>query len=269
MDWGLSNTDGRDFVHEHACHRLQAALSDRYGLRGLFAVTTDHRPYWDALPDDPLAPGDDEAIELAREGWQRARSGAIGEAVHAALAATARIADAVRESSLEGSLWNDTVPLHRSGFPLGRDPGKHCGECAWIALAGPGRAVTRCRQTRQGAGSTARRVDEADHACERFEPKLTAASCGSCGACCRQGFDLVPVRPRDAIRKHHPELVREGRHGAYLPRPEGRCVALTGDGAAGTPYRCGVYGKRPSACREFEIGGDSCLLARRRVGLSR
>ncbi|MFI5306443.1 MAG: YkgJ family cysteine cluster protein [Polyangiales bacterium] len=269
VDWGLSNTDEHDLVREHACHRLQAALSNRYGLRGLFAVTTDHRPYWDALPEDPLAPGDDLAIELAREAWQRARGGAIGEAVHSALAATAKVADAVRPFSGERSLWGDTVALHASGFPLGRDESKRCENCAWMFSAGPGRAVTRCRQTRKGAGSIARRVAPADRACERFEPKLSIDGCGSCGACCREGFDLVPVRPRDAIRKRHPELVRESRHGAFLPRPEGHCVALDGDGDAATPYRCRVYGNRPSACVEFEVGGDACLLARRRVGLSR
>ncbi|HEY6880418.1 MAG TPA: hypothetical protein VI299_20480, partial [Polyangiales bacterium] len=35
-DWGLENVDDRDLLQEHACHRLQASLGDRYGLRGLF-----------------------------------------------------------------------------------------------------------------------------------------------------------------------------------------------------------------------------------------
>jgi hypothetical protein len=56
-DWGLSNEDARDLVLEHACHRVQAALADRHGLRALFAVTTEWRPYWDALPIDPLRSG--------------------------------------------------------------------------------------------------------------------------------------------------------------------------------------------------------------------
>ena len=72
IDWGLCNFDDRDAIAEHACHRLQAALADTVGLRGFFAVTTDWRPYWDALPADPLAPGADPAIELARAAWPAA-----------------------------------------------------------------------------------------------------------------------------------------------------------------------------------------------------
>src|SRR5690606_12500853 len=72
-DWGLSNTDDADLVYEHACHRLQAALAMPYGLRDFFAVTTDWRPYWDALPRDTLADGEDPAIPLAREGYRRSQ----------------------------------------------------------------------------------------------------------------------------------------------------------------------------------------------------
>ena len=43
-DWGLDNTSERDLVYEHACHRLQATLAGRYGLRDFFAVTTEWRP---------------------------------------------------------------------------------------------------------------------------------------------------------------------------------------------------------------------------------
>jgi hypothetical protein len=269
VDWGLGNTDDRDLVSEHACHRLQAALSDRHGLRALMAVTTDHRPYWDGLPSDPLAPGDDPAIELAQTAWQRARSGPWGEALQAALAATARVADAVRPFAASGSLWQATQPLHASGFPLGRDAARTCGDCAWLFHAGPGRPLARCRQTRAGARSIARRVQPSDQACERFEKKLGDDACAPCGACCREGFDLVPVRPREPIAKLHPELVHSDRHGLCLPRPGGRCVALTGEGSGAQPYRCSVYAQRPRACAEFELGGDACLQARRRVGLSR
>ncbi len=270
-DWGLSNTDARDELSEHACHRLQAALSDRHGLRALMAVTTDHRPYWDALPDDPLAPGADPAIALAQAGWQRARSGPWAEALQRALAATAAVAEAVRPFASPRSLWQQTQRLHASGFPLGRGQlsERSCGQCAWLFRGGPGRPLPRCRQTRAGARSVARRVQPSDPACERFEPAFGAEACGSCGACCRQGFDLVPVRAREPILKRHPQLVQHDRHGACLPRPDGRCVGLDGDGGAARPYRCRVYADRPRACAEFELGGDACLQARRRVGMSR
>jgi hypothetical protein len=267
-DWGLSNVDEHDLVREHACHRLQAALSDRHGLRALMAVTTEHRPYWDALLVDPLAPGDDPAIELAQTAWQRARSGIWAEALEAALGATARIASAARPFSGEHSLWRTTQPLHASGFPLARDSAHTCGACAWLFVAGPGHPQSRCRQTRNGARSIARRVQPSERGCERWEPKLDNDACAPCGACCRQGFDLVPVRAREPIIKHYPSLVHSDRHGLHLPRPSGHCVALEGDGATHA-YRCSVYGERPRACAELEVAGDACLVARRRVGLSR
>jgi hypothetical protein len=269
LDWGLCNEDGRDLVREHACHRLQAALSDRHGLRSLMAVTTEHRPYWDTLPEDPLANGLDPAIELAQAAWLRARRSAWAEALQSALEATARIAAVVRAFTAEPSLWSETRPLHASGFPIGRDAARTCGDCAWLFVAGPGRAVPRCRQTRKGVHEIALRVQQTDRACDRFEHKLGPDACAPCGACCRQGFDLVAVRPREPITRLHPELLQEDRHGLGVPRPAGLCIALAGDGSREQPYRCRIYADRPRACAEFAVAGDACLQARRRIGLSR
>jgi hypothetical protein len=269
LDWGLCNEDGRDLVCEHACHRLQAALSDRHGLRALMAVTTEHRPYWDTLPDDPLADGDDPAIDLAQAAWLRARRSVWADALQAALCATAEIAAVTRPFSAEASLWSATQPLHASGFPLGHDPARTCGDCAWLFVAGPGHPVPRCRQTRRGVHERARRVQASDRACDRFERALTMDACATCGACCRQGFDLVAVRAREPITRRHPELLQLDRHGLGVPRPNGLCVALEGEGEDQQPYRCRIYADRPHACADFEVGGDACLEARRRVGLSR
>src|SRR5690606_5120027 len=96
VDWGLANVDDRDLVLEHACHRLQAKLSARHGLRDFFAVTTEHRPYWDALPPDPLAAGDDPAIAIAQRAYHAARREPWGSALQAAFEATARIAAVAR-----------------------------------------------------------------------------------------------------------------------------------------------------------------------------
>jgi hypothetical protein len=268
-DWGLCNTDGRDLLREHACQRVQAALSARHGLRGLMAVTTEHRPYWDALPEDPLAAGSDPAIEPALAAWQRARRGPWGEALEAALSATAAVAGAVRGFAASDSLWATTRGMHESGFPLGGDPAQRCGACTWLFVAGPGRPLPRCRQTRAGAGSIARRVSRDAIACERFEPRFDASACGTCGACCREGFDLVTVRAREPMARRHASLCSRDRHGLHVPRPLGRCVALEGTGESQTPYRCRVYRDRPRSCAEFAVGGDACLQARRRVGLSR
>jgi hypothetical protein len=269
-DWGLCNEGDRDLVREHACHRVQAALADRHGLRGLLAVTTDHRTYWDALPEDPLADGDDPAIAFARDAWLRARSGNWGDALEAALSATAQVASAVRPFAAESSLWRATEPLHANGLRLHRDAALRCAQCMWLHVAGPGKRLPRCRQVRDNAGSVARRVEPDMRACERYEAKPEADdACGACGACCRQGFDLVPVRAREAFARLHPSLVCSDAHGLHVPRPNGRCVALEGEGDASAPYRCRVYAERPRSCAQFEVFGDACLEARRRVGLSR
>ena len=116
-DWGLENLDGRDLVAEHACHRLQHALATRFGLRGLLSVTTEHRTYWDALPDDALATDADPAIEVARAAWERATSGPWAQPLHDALAATRAIAQIVRQGALpEESVWHaDSAPIVERG----------------------------------------------------------------------------------------------------------------------------------------------------------
>ncbi len=104
-DWGLKNMASKT-VHEHACLRLQAALADRYDLRQFFASTTMFRPYFDALPKEPLAAGDDPAIEMAKEAWQRAHEGPWATPLHDALQRTAMIAQALAGVTPENSLWH-------------------------------------------------------------------------------------------------------------------------------------------------------------------
>jgi len=152
VDWGMENIDDRDLLAEHACHRLQARLSDDYGLRGLFGVTTDHRPYWDALPIDPLGPSQDPAVPLAREAYSDAQDGPWAAALRRALVRTQQLALVARDAAEfapDGplpSLWADVRPLHESGFPAGAH-GESCGDCAWYMRPGeaarPGVAHTR------------------------------------------------------------------------------------------------------------------------------
>src|SRR4029079_14414051 len=59
-DWGLDNVPAHA-VREHACLRLQAWLSDRFGLRAVMAPTTPYRGYYTALPADPLGAAPDDA----------------------------------------------------------------------------------------------------------------------------------------------------------------------------------------------------------------
>ncbi|HYO93321.1 MAG TPA: YkgJ family cysteine cluster protein [Polyangiaceae bacterium] len=263
-DWGLCNTSARDLVAEHACHRVQAALAQAYGLRDFFAVTTEWRPYWDALPHDPLAPCDDPALPLAQRGMARADRPPWKAPLEAALGATARIAEAVRSAAATDSLWSTTRHRHPSGFMGHTDPSLVCGQCAWSHGE---EASLSCRQAESRARADVR-VQAQTAACELWEPLRTQAACGSCGACCREGFDRVELVPGEAFADKHPELVDEDRFARFVPRPGKRCLALQGDGQS-SAYRCRVYADRPQCCAEFEVSGEACLVARRRAGLSR
>ncbi len=105
VDWGLNNEDDRDALAEHACHRLQAALADRHGLRTLLGVTTDWRSYWDAMPEDTLADVADPATQLARAAWEEATRGPWAAAIEDALRATAAIRAAALPFTGPDSRW--------------------------------------------------------------------------------------------------------------------------------------------------------------------
>lgn len=265
-DWGLSNTDDSDLVFEHACHRLQAALAAPFGLRDFFAVTTDWRPYWDALPHDTLADGDDPAIPLAREGYRRSQLEPTRAALADALEQTAQLAVVVRSLTLPEelatpSLWGTTRARHATGLLMAATPRGTCGECVWAY----GNKVLKCR--RSAAAPERRGVVQAPWpGCECFEPRFGAEECRTCGACCREGYDRVELRRNDVVQKLHPELVSRDESGvAFIARPDGKCRALA---ASGGCYTCQIYADRPRACAELEPAGEACLTARRRAGLT-
>lgn len=93
-DWGLDNTSPKDLVREHACLRLQASLASAHGLRDFLAATTVFRRYYDALPEDPLAPGEDPAIVLAQAGAEVSKASPFFPHVEQALRATRAIVEA-------------------------------------------------------------------------------------------------------------------------------------------------------------------------------
>ncbi|MEQ1503262.1 MAG: YkgJ family cysteine cluster protein [Myxococcota bacterium] len=91
--------------------------------------------------------------------------------------------------------------------------------------------------------------------------------CATCGACCREAFDVVAVAPDDPMGPH-PELLTVHLDGwrsvRRVPGAGGsRCAALS----AGAPWRCTIYDDRPIPCRELAVGSDDCLEARRRLGI--
>lgn len=268
-DWGLSNIDDRDLVIEYACHRLQAALSAPYGLRDFLAVTTDWRPYWDSLPDDPLKDDDDPAIAIAQEGFHRARLQPFEAILKRSLSATAAIADVARDVAPPSSLWSVTHAHHRLGSLLSSANDLRCGSCAWAVTDNSYEASSlRCRQ-HKSTEEIGPSIDSNELACQRWEAKFDEQDCGACGACCREGFDSVSIAEDDPFKKFHPDLVQLNNGEFIVPRPNGACIALGGDGQAENQYRCQHYSTRPKNCFDFEVAGDACLMARRRVGLSR
>lgn len=83
--------------------------------------------------------------------------------------------------------------------------------------------------------------------------------CNNCGACCR---DAVEVAVDDFV----PLELTEEVGGLRWMRPHAIapwCGAL--DLAT---RRCTIYEQRPRTCREFEVGGASCAIARSRAAKS-
>jgi hypothetical protein len=105
-DWGLESFDPGKKVREHACLRLQAKFADRYNMRSFYASTTVFRRYYDLIPSDPLGDGDDPAIEIAQEAWNRANNGAWAKPLDDALRRTAIIAAALRGIPDVASIWH-------------------------------------------------------------------------------------------------------------------------------------------------------------------
>jgi len=263
-DWGMDNTGPDHDWREHACLRVQWLLTGRHGLRTVFAPTTDFRAFWDRLSGDVLADRTDPSVQAAIAGLRRAEHPPWAPVLAEALAATARIAaDAAKFAApTPGTqpLWLtvEAPPArHPTGLPAGASDAS-CGTCAWRFEQ---RGGPRCRQAEA-------RLDDTWRACERYEAAL---DCQTCGACCRAAYHSVEVTPRDPAVKAQPTYIVDRGTYLELKRTGDRCAALAGGCAeAGqiTRYHCVIYDDRPKTCRDFTLGGEHCLTARRRVGLS-
>ncbi|MFL5306624.1 MAG: YkgJ family cysteine cluster protein [Polyangia bacterium] len=252
-DWGLEN-QADHVVREHACLRFAADLSARFGLRGAMAPTTEYRAYYDALPDDPLAPSaGDDAVAIAGAARARFVASRWRVPVEGALAATAALTQP-----------SDT-DAHPTGLPWG-PRAETCDGCAWMYRGGRGPAVSRCRQTAPAVGDGAR-VEPGTRACARWEPPV---DCQACGACCREAYHSVTVSVRDPVVWREPALIVRNGHRFEILREGPRCAALkvARDHDGTTRYSCTIYENRPQPCRDFAANGRHCLDARRRVGLS-
>ncbi len=96
-DFGLDNESERDVTREHACLRLQAWLTEKYGLRQALAPTTDFRVYYDALPEDPFADDGDPATVASKQGAARSEKAPWAPHLWEGLEATAKILDVARQ----------------------------------------------------------------------------------------------------------------------------------------------------------------------------
>jgi hypothetical protein len=260
-DWGMDNTGPDHDWREHACLRVQWVLTGRHGLRVLFAPTTDFRAsFWDRLSGNVLADRTDRSVHAAIVALRRSEQPPWAPALGEALAATAAIAAQAAAFADPTTLWAGSTGSrtpHPTGLPAG-EAAATCGDCVWRFEQ---RGRIECRQ----AG---KKIDPAWPACERFEAAL---DCQTCGACCREAYHSVEVKPKDPVRKKQPDYIVD--RGTYLEirRAGDRCSALEGgvpEGDRITQYRCAIYDDRPRTCRDFTLSSLHCLTARRRVGLS-
>jgi len=88
--------------------------------------------------------------------------------------------------------------------------------------------------------------------------------CRTCGACCAYADHFVEIEvdgndadvPDDVVGDDLYLRCKLGTH---------ECVALIG--RVGDSVSCGIYDRRPQACRSFEPGSDGCLQCRAHHGL--
>ena len=221
------------------------------------------RVFYDALGPDPLK-GDAKSVLLAKKAILRVRTKPWSPHLDEALEATFTLTQLMRKTARPSdSLWStveDPRGRHALGFGMPhleeRAARETCGSCGFAQQQGK---RLRCLKAERFATLEM-------PACQRWE---AAPECATCGACCREAFDLIEVAARDPFQRKHKHLLVMRDHGrADLVRPGGRCPPLHGDGSEAAPFGCALYEDRPKGCRDFALGGASCLLARRRVGLS-
>jgi hypothetical protein len=88
---------------------------------------------------------------------------------------------------------------------------------------------------------------------------MSRFNCLECGACCR-AFGIVEVTALDIGVPQR--LTAETELGYRRMKTESfTCCCL------GEHNICLIYLNRPQVCRRFEVGGELCLMARKREGI--
>lgn len=260
---------------DNARLRLQWVLCSQWSLQDWFVPAAHVRAFWDSLDETVLDDKAELAVRAASVALLRASRSPWAPAFVDALATTREL---LRVDT------RNRIAHPADAFAARIDATKRCEQCAWAYTQG---IKLACRQVDSATiGPQHKDIEAHWPACERFEPAL---DCQNCGACCREAFQSVEVGAREPIRRTHPEMVvdhgtrRELRRTqatsldiiADKPAPT-RCAALGGGDVVqlGTrttvaDYACQIYQARPQSCRSFTAGSESCLVARRRVGMSR
>ena len=204
-DWGLSNTDARDVLAEHACLCVHVLLATPFGLRAAMAPTTEYRAYHDALDASAIAASAEGAAVRARAALALPGNAQLRDALVRGLAATRAALDETGVSPDK-----DGGP-HPIGFAWGRQD-RSCGTCAWFYRGGRGPAVGRCRQSARGEGDGQRIV------CPGVVGRGRRLG-GYCGGVRRVAHpDLPRSRPRSGSGARMVRLrSREGSRGPAAP----------------------------------------------------
>ena len=260
---------------DYARLRLQWVLCSQWSLHGWFVPAEDVRVFWDSLDDTVLDDKADLAVRAASVALLRASRSPWSPTFAEALATTREVLRADASIRIEHPA---------GGFAVRADVTQRCEQCAWAYTQGINLA---CRQVDSATiGPQHKNIEPHWPACERFEPTL---NCQNCGACCREAFQTVEVGAREPIRRSHPAMVLDHGTRQELRRTPTTSLDIVADQPAATrcaslgggdlvqlgtrttvaDYACQIYAARPRACRSFTASSESCLVARRRVGMSR
>lgn len=89
---------------------------------------------------------------------------------------------------------------------------------------------------------------------------LPVVSCDGCGACC----ESCPVPPYSmaALLQAPVHIRRLVAAAISAAEPGDACIAFDA-----RTRRCTIYEHRPSDCRDFRVGGEPCLAARKEAGI--
>lgn len=98
-------------------------------------------------------------------------------------------------------------------------------------------------------------------------------NCRMCGACCASPvatdvYVTLKKFPSQDIQRLENASIRSGNKLLTKIDTRGECVCGALEGELGRDVRCSIYDARPDVCREFAVGGSSCLTARRELNIT-